>query len=383
MHDINRSRESIKVTVIGALVNALLAVAKIVGGSISNSQALIADGIHSLSDLISDVLVWYAARHAAQEADEKHPYGHARFETAATMGLGILLIGAAVMILYDAGSKLWYGEITAIPGTLALLITIFSIFANEGLYWLTIHTANKIHSSMLRANAWHHRTDAVSSIVVLIGIGGAMLGLTWFDAVAAIIVGLMIGRIGWKFGKEAIQELVDSAGLDAEQLSKLEASISAVAGVKNLHLLRSRRLGHEIMLDVHVQVHPMISVSEGHMISVNVAQTVSNQLTHLRDITVHIDPEDDEDIPIPAIGALPERGAILRHLERVVPEAYNLEVHRTTLHYLNERVILDCVVPLSTLKHYPADTIADTLRQLLKPLPWCGGVRVFYLNKED
>ena len=170
-HDF-RTIETRRVTIVGAVVNLVLAAFKVIAGVTGQSQALIADGIHSLSDLISDGLVLFAATHAASAPDEEHPYGHARYETAATLGLGLLLIAVAVGIMWDAVDRLFSPEELLQPEMLTLYVAAFSIFSNEALYWYTIKVADRINSPMLRANAWHHRSDAISSVVVLVGITG-------------------------------------------------------------------------------------------------------------------------------------------------------------------------------------------------------------------
>ncbi len=192
-----RKRTTQQVTLVGALINTLLSVVKIAVGLIAQSQALVADGIHSLSDLLSDVLVYVAAQHAGHGPDSDHPYGHGRFETAATLGLGILLVMVALGISWDAVSRLFTPEKLLHPGPMALYAAALSIVAKEALYHYTVRAARRIRSDMLQANAWHHRSDAASSIVVLVGVAGTMAGLPYLDAIAAFAVGLMVAKIGW------------------------------------------------------------------------------------------------------------------------------------------------------------------------------------------
>ncbi|MES9846020.1 MAG: cation diffusion facilitator family transporter, partial [Candidatus Sedimenticola sp. 6PFRAG5] len=194
-----------RVTVIGAVFNLLLAVGKTVFGFIAQSHALIADGVHSLSDLLSDALVYFAAAHAHQGPDSDHPYGHGRFETAATMGLGIILLLIAAGITWDAAHRLFEPDALLQPSTLAIYVALLSVVVKELLYHYTMRVAKRINSEMLRANAWHHRSDSVSSVVVVIGVGGTLAGLPYLDAIAAIGVGLMIAHIGWEIGWPAFQ----------------------------------------------------------------------------------------------------------------------------------------------------------------------------------
>ena len=352
-----RGRETRRVALVGALVNLVLTFVKLVIGVMAQSAALVADGIHSLSDLLSDALVWYASLHASQEPDEEHPYGHGRFETAATLGLAILLGLVALGIVWESIERVWSGD-SPTPGTIALYAAFFSIVANEALYWYTLIVARRIRSDMLRANAWHHRTDAISSVVVLAGVAGALLGWGYLDAVAAVVVGFMVAKIAWDLGREAMQELVDTA-LDEESVALAREVIMDVDGVRSLHLLRTRRHGPEASADVHIQVAPRLSVSEGHMIS----QTVEDQLTDavgsITDVTVHIDPEDDEEGP-PCRG-LPLRTEALAELETLWPDLPSS--HRLTLHYLSGSIDVELRLPISEYKDLAA---ADDLRSRLQ-----------------
>lgn len=285
-----RKRTTQQVTLVGALINTLLSVVKIAVGLIAQSQALVADGIHSLSDLLSDVLVYVAAQHAGHGPDSDHPYGHGRFETAATLGLGILLVMVALGISWDAVSRLFTPEKLLHPGPMALYAAALSIVAKEALYHYTVRAARRIRSDMLQANAWHHRSDAASSIVVLVGVAGTMAGLPYLDAIAAFAVGLMVAKIGWDLGWPAFQELVDE-GLDEDRIKYIREIIFAVGGVDAIHMLRTRKIGGLASADVHVLVAPWISVSEGHMISQLVTDQLLLEVEELSDVTVHIDPE--------------------------------------------------------------------------------------------
>ncbi|MCU7862437.1 MAG: cation diffusion facilitator family transporter, partial [Candidatus Thiodiazotropha sp. (ex Lucinoma borealis)] len=291
-----RYKVSRKVAIVGALTNTLLAVLKIVFGWIGQSQSLIADGVHSLSDLLTDALVLFTARHAKEAPDEDHPYGHGRFETVGTLVLGGILITVGIGIVWDAAERLFVPEELLQPEPFTLYVAAFSILANEGLFFYTRHFANLINSNLLRANAWHHRSDSVSSVVVLIGIGGTMLGLPYLDAIAAVLVGLMVAKIGWDLGWTASQELAD-AGLEEESVLEIRDFIGKISGVKSVHMLRTRKLGGHALADVHIQVDPWLSVSEGHRIAEVVQYGLIEGVDVLEDVTVHIDPEDDEEGP--------------------------------------------------------------------------------------
>ncbi len=376
-HDF-RTAETKRVTIVGAVVNLVLATVKVIAGVVGQSQSLVADGIHSLSDLFSDGLVLFAATHAASAPDEQHPYGHARFETAATLGLGILLIAVAIGIVWDAAARLFSPEALLQPEVITLYVAAFSILSNEALYWYTVKVADKVNSPMLLANAWHHRSDAISSIVVLVGIAGTMAGLPYLDAIAAVLVGLMVARIGWELGFGALQELVD-AGLEQQKVEQLRKAILAIDDVRNVHMLRTRRHGHLAAADVHVQVDPWLSVSEGHMIAVAVEQAARNALEELVDVTVHIDPEDDEETPPSSIG-LPSRREALDILERAwVATGCDGRWQQVQLHYLQGQIHVHVYLALSCLDEMgDAETIARHFSAPLEALPEFGKLTIYY-----
>jgi len=371
-----RGRETRKVALVTGLVNLLLSIAQVAVGILANSAALIADGVHSASDLLSDVLVWFAARHAAQAPDEDHPYGHGRFETAATLGLGILLVVVAAGIVWNGIERLFEPD-RPMPGQIALVVAAIGIAAKESLYWYTIAVARRLKSDMLRANAWHHRSDAISSVVVLIGVGGALLGYVYLDAIAAIVVGLMVIRIGWDLGFAAMMELVDTA-LDEQQVNEAKRVIMAIDGVRSVHMLRTRRHGAEASADVHVQVPPRISVSEGHMISQTVEDRLIDKVESITDVTVHIDPEDDEDAP--TCRGLPLRADATLALEKAwqaehaMPTRYELR-----LHYLSGRIDVELILPLASFGGQSETAgLQDRMRQAAAELPWFGKLDILY-----
>ncbi len=376
MHKDNRTKASQKVTIIGAIVDFLLAIFKVVIGVIGNSGALIADGIHSFSDLLSDGVVWYAAKHSAEEADDEHPYGHERFETVATLGLAIILAIIGTGIIFDAFDRLSSPSELS-HSTLLLSIAALSIFSKEALYWYTLKVANTYKSEMLKANAWHHRSDALSSIVVFIGILGSLNGYLYLDGAAAVIVGLMVIYIAWELGLGATKELVDTS-IDAEHIEKLRNSLGQISGVNNVHSLRTRKIGHTISCDVHVQVDPFLSVSEGHIISVSVERVAKECLEDLNDVTVHIDPEDDETV-LP-YEDLPERAEALGILNKALfNNKCDGEIKRIQLHYLDGKIHVDFFLPLSCITSDKShDEILTKLTEVVKKLPEFGDIKVYF-----
>lgn len=347
-----RKKAIYRVTLWGVLVNIILASTKLVGGIIGQSQALIADGLHSASDLASDGMVLLAAKHAGEDADEDHPYGHERFETIATVALGTLLAIVGLGIGYNAITRLVTDKNILSPDLFTLWIAAFSILSNEVLYHYTKHVGNNIHSKLLVANAWHHRSDAISSIVVFIGIAGTQLDVPELDAYAAIVVGLMIVKIGIELGYQSMQELVDTA-LDQETVNKVREKILEHEDVRHLHKLRSRTMGHKALVDVHIEVSPKLSVSEGHHISETVEKILMDNFEEINDVTVHIDPENDEQEAC-SMG-LPLRSELIIALNNEwskVPELSSID--DVTLHYIAGSISVEASMPLDNINSLDA-----------------------------
>ena len=367
-----------RVTLIGAAVNVVLSIGKIIFGWLGQSQALIADGLHSLSDLISDGMVVLAAKLGNQKADDTHPYGHGRIETLASLGMGLLLILVGVGIVWDGIHRLLEPEHLLQPSWLALSVAFISILAKEALYHYTLFAAKQVNSNLLKANAWHHRSDAVSSVVVLVGVAGSMAGLPWLDAIGAIIVAFMIGHVGWELGWQGAQELIDTA-VEPEKLQEIEGIINNVYGVQALHQLRTRQMNGEIFVDVHVQVDPRLSVSEGHQISDAVQYGLLKQHNDVSDVIVHIDPEDDEE-QVPN-AKLPMRDTVLTELQQCwqhLPVAQ--QITHINLHYLSGSISVDIHIPLSTANDFQqAQSQAQAFQDAVQSVAYVGTVQVYYL----
>jgi cation diffusion facilitator family transporter len=375
--DNSRYQEMKKVTLVGSAVDFVLAVIKLIFGYIGQSQALIADGIHSLSDLFTDFMVLYAAKHASRDADETHPYGHERIETITTVALGIALIIVAVGIGWDAGARLFNPEELLQPGILALVIAAISVIAKEAIYHYTARAARRLRSKMLQANAWHSRTDAISSIVVVIGVAGSMAGLNYLDAIAAIGVAIIIAKVGWELVWNSLHELADTA-LDMERVAAIRKSILSIGDVKSLHMLRTRSMGGNALVDVHIQVEPKLSISEGHQISETVRNTLINEIDEVADVMVHIDPEDDE--ATAPNKDLPLRDEILAQLNKYwqdIPQAAHIT--NVTLHYLDGKIHVEILLPLSILDtKEEAGPVAQRLSNATNNIPEIGDTSVHF-----
>ena len=337
-------------TWVSIVINLLLTFLQVAGGFFAHSQALMADGLHSLSDLLSDVLVLYANRHGNRHADAEHPYGHARMETAATLILGSFLAVLGVGLLVAATMRLQQPNAMMAVNPLALGIAVFALVAKEGMFRYMLAVAKRVRSQMLVANAWHARSDAASSLVVIIGVVGNLLGYTFLDLVAAAVVGVMIAHMGGKLALEAMAELIDT-GLDAEEVEAIRQTLLETHGVRGLHELRTRKMADNALVDAHIMVDPKISVSEGHYIAESARHAVLKK-HHVLDVMVHIDPEDDMQAKPNA--HLPSRPGLLAHLAERLGDS-SLQDNRVVFHYLDGKV--DAEIFLTAATRQQADAL--------------------------
>ena len=332
-HHGQRYRDTKKSTWVSVWVNIVLTVLQIVVGYFGRSQALMADGLHSFSDLLSDFMVLYANRKSHRSADTAHPYGHARIETATTFILGVMLMGLSLGLLWSASVKLQDPASIQAVHVATFYIALLTLVAKELLFRYMIAVAKRHGSQMMAANAWHARSDAASSLVVLVGIGGNLLGLHFLDLVAAMLVAFMIARMGWKMAYQALAELIDTA-LDPALVQQIRATIQTTPGVIGLHELRTRKMGDSGLVDAHILVDPRISVSEGHQIAERARKRVLEQHAVV-DVLMHIDPEDDDKAKPSA--HLPGRDELIARLQGALHEALPTPVD-IVLHYLDGQV---------------------------------------------
>lgn len=290
-----RAQAAKKSTLVSVVVNIFLSITQISVGVFAQSQALIADGVHSISDLISDFVVLFASHHSQKDADEDHPYGHQRFETAASLVVGGLLIAVAVGMLWTAVEKL--KNPSAIPSVhmSALWVALFALGAKEILFRYMLRVAKEVKSSMLVANAWHARSDAASSLVVSVGIIGNLMGHPILDPIAALIVGLMVGKMGWEFGSDAFHDLMDRSANDME-VKAITETLLATPGVQGVHDVRTRKMGDMILVDAHIEVEGKLSVEQGHDIGLAARHAVM-QRHRVLNLLTHIDPVSQYPLP--------------------------------------------------------------------------------------
>lgn len=327
-------------------VNIGLTIVQVLAGVFAHSQSLIADGVHSLSDLISDFLVLIASYHSKSPADEDHPYGHGRIETAASLVLGAILVLTGVGIMYSAAMKLEnLGNMPQVT-SLALWTAGLALIAKEGLFRYMLYVGEKLRSPLLIANAWHARSDAASSLVVAVGIAANMMGFIYADAIAAILVGFMIVRMGLVFMWEAFQELID-AGLSFEEVASIRQTLIDTEGVQNVHELRTRKMAHRVLVDAHILVDSKISVSEGHSIAERARKRVIDSHESVNNVLVHVDTEDDGGA-VEMLTDFPGRAELLASLADVLDGLP--EPEQVTFHYLAGKVEADVVMPCGALK---------------------------------
>lgn len=277
-----------KSTLVSVFVNIVLSIWQIAIGFFSHSQGLIADGIHSLSDLIADFVVLIANKGSQKQPDADHPYGHFRYENAASLILGTILLIVGLGMVVSAVHKMF--DPSSIPEvhSVALYVALLALAAKEGLFRYMLRVAKRVDSNMLVANAWHARSDAASSLVVAIGIIGSLAGFKFFDPLAALIVGIFVGRMGWRFTYQALQDLMDR-GADEETLQEISNLLITTPGVKGIHDLKTRRAGDYFLVDVHIEVAGELTVRESHDIVVNARNKVL-QNKQILSVMAHVDP---------------------------------------------------------------------------------------------
>lgn len=292
-----RSKKATNITLVGSAVNIILAIIKITVGIVGSSTAMIADGIHSFSDLLTDIAVIVGFRIVGKPSDKSHDWGHGKFETLITVVVGLFLFAVGLGIVYSGGNsilKVIKGDVLRVPGYVAIFGAIISIIFKELTYRYTIIVGKKIDSRAIIANAWHHRSDALSSVASLLGIGGAiLLGGKWavLDPIAAIVVSLLIFRVSYRIVKDGIYELTE-ASLDAKTEGKITEIVNSTPGVLKSHDLKTRRIGAHKAIDVHIHVPKDLGIVEAHDISTKVDHRLKEEFGDESFISVHTEPCD-------------------------------------------------------------------------------------------
>jgi cation diffusion facilitator family transporter len=283
-----RAAAASRSTWVSVVVNLALTSTQIVAGVLTKSHGLIADGIHSLSDLVADFVVLLANHHSQKDADADHPYGHHRYETAASLVLGALLLAVGLGMLWTSFLKLEQPESVQKVHAAALWVAGGALVAKELLFRYMLSVAKRVKSSMLVANAWHARSDAASSLVVGVGIIGNLAGYPILDPIAAAIVGFMVAKMGWGFGWDAMHDLMDRA-IDEKEVAAIRQTLEETAGVQGVHDIRTRKMGDMIVVDAHIEVDATLSVEAGHDIAVQARNRVL-QRHRVLNLMTHVDP---------------------------------------------------------------------------------------------
>ncbi len=278
--------------VIGLLANVLLVGLKGWVGLLTRSQALLADAVHSISDVVTDIVALVGLWWGRQEEDADHPWGHGRIETFAGMLVGVLLIAAAVGIAYSATRSLMTGQVAPASGWV-LVAAAVSLVIKEAMYWYTVVVGRRLASTVLVANAWHHRSDALSSLAVLIGAGAAYLNpeWSWADPTAAIVVGYFVARVGVRLVHQSFREVVDTAP-EQEMVARIRDLATGVEGVRDAHDIRARLSGGQVFVEIHLVVDRSLTVSEGHVIAKQVESALKNGIDQVTRVITHIDPDE-------------------------------------------------------------------------------------------
>jgi cation diffusion facilitator family transporter len=351
-----------------------LAASQIVFGIVGHSQALLADGFHTLSDLLSDFIVLFAVKQSSAAADEGHPYGHGRIETLATVILGFLLVAAGLGIGYRGIDSIVSSQ-QSNPALVTLVFAGLAIFAKEFLYRYTMKAAKQVHSNLLESNAWHHRSDALSSAVVLVGISAQLLGVPYMDILAAIVVAIMIIVMGIRLTSKAFAELIDTS-LDIELVGQVKSLIEGNESVREVHSLRSRSMGGLGYVDAEIRVNPRLTVSEAHYIAFSLEQSIKASFEKIIDVSIHVDPltESGHD----SVSDLPPRPEIEEMLAaawRELPCCDQIEqIH---LHYLQSQVEVDLVLPGSLSTADYSEQIDRIIEQAVD-LKHIGKVNIYF-----
>jgi cation diffusion facilitator family transporter len=370
----NRYPQARNITLIGAAGNCILGFLKIILGWLGHSSALLADGIHSLADLLSDSLVLMASYFGSQKADVDHPYGHQRIETAAALFVALLVVLAGILIGWEALEHLIKGVMTQ-PQLYVLWIAIISVLVNEILYHITLRVGRRIQSPLLITHAWHHRGDGASSLVVVIGVIGSLFGAVYLDAVAAVIVAGLIIKAGIQLGWTSVRELIDT-GVSERVLATIESAIKGVAGVRELTQLRTRCMADNILIDAHISVDPYLSVSEGHYIVSQIHKRLEAENTKISDVTLHVLPEG---VSRQQNENLPARQELLAQLMAFWINCPEIDyVHNIILHYLDGHIEVVFSLPLFVLENWPANELREAYSKAVKELPMIHRVDIVF-----
>jgi cation diffusion facilitator family transporter len=365
-HHHNRpAREALGVTWLGLVCNLLLAAGKGFVGLLTNSAALIADAGHSFSDLLSDGVTLWALWVSRMPRDENHPYGHGRFETVGALLVSVLLGATGIGVAVHAFS---YLNAPVVPASFALWAAGVSIFVKEGLFWITRAVGRRQRSRVLMANAWHHRSDALSSVAALAGIGAAQFGFPLMDPIAGFLVAGLILRIAVELGHESLRELTDETADDA-MLERIHGQVAKVEGVEHFHEVRARPMGPNLLVDLHIEVDRLMTVSAAHQVAERVRWGVLNEIPEVNEVLVHVDAEQDlEEVEMQLMRPQPEIEQDIRGILAELPEIKG--VTHIYCHFLKQALTVQVNLLLDPdLQIRTAQQIARQARLRIEQIP--------------
>ena len=289
MDDRQIVKTAVKVSVVSIIVNIFLSLLKLIAGIAGRSMAMLSDAVHSLSDVFGSIIVIIGVKVSKKQEDSDHQYGHDRMECLASLALGVILFFTGALLIYEGIKKIVLGDAIDTPGVIALVAAIVSIVTKEAMYWYTKISANKINSDALKAEAWHHRSDALSSVGSLIGVAGAMVGLEVLDPIMACVIGVIIIKVSYDIAKEAVNKMIDKA-CDDETVNKMKETIKQVDGVLGLDLIKTRMFGTKIYVDIEISADANLLLKESHQIAEEVHHRIENSFTDVKHCTVHVNP---------------------------------------------------------------------------------------------
>lgn len=345
-------------------LDTFLSIFKLTVGIFARSPGLIADGLHSLSDLATDVMALILGKLAQHGPDEDHPYGHARYETFGTAILGTALLVIAAGIAFENIIAIIYGE-SHKASYLALVAAGLSVVSKEALFHYTMKWARITRSNLLEANAWHSRSDSLSSIVVFIGIIFSILGYGLVEYIAAILVALLIGKMGFKLAWNAVQDLIDR-GVSADQQKSYSETLESVTDILNAHNMRTRLMGSDVIVDAHIQVNPTISISEAHQINDIAVEKLKKAHPEINDVTLHIDFEKDDTEKLTTLS--PKRQEIESMLEGMEITDYE----KIYLHYSMNKVQIELM-----FSSRPEEARLAALEEITEKTDWIASISVY------
>ncbi len=370
----------IKAILVGAIANLLLSALKFGGGILGNSVALVADAIHSLSDLVTDIIVLLTHRIGKMPQDKDHPYGHGRAETIGAAIIGLFIIATGIGVIHETWQAINEGS-GQIPGLLAAIAATLSILINEGLYHYTRRVGEATQSPSLIANAWHHRTDAISSTAALIGIVGARQGFPFMDPLAGAVVGSMIVKVGIDITRQGLRDLMDTA-LSDEHTKKIQTILREIPEVLHFHDLRSRVIGGEFLIDVHILVHPEMTVTEGHRVAEIARRSLIKAFDNIQDVLVHVDGESDTEVeaiyPITRKELIEVAQPLISELDGSILQP------EIRVHHIKGKNILEVFIKITPQQNLEESrTLVTNIKSKLETAPQIDQVRVFLdLNRE-